>query len=93
MAGSEALVFVEYRDTHIYVDRAAARWPSAPEVSTSAGALADISGEEFYSLRTKHPSAGWIYRWQTPDTPQIVVVQASLRDGGKSIKVEVVAAD
>lgn len=90
VAGSEAFLFIEHKDTFVRPADGPGNWPGPPGVTTSAGTLSEVTGHEFLDLRMNHAGVDWIYNWQTPPTPQIVVIKAWYPDGGKSIKVEVV---
>ena len=93
-AGSAAIVFVVYESVSPYdtVDSWQEYGPDPPEVTTSAGSLSEVTGLQLYNLRMNHGGVHWFYNWQTPSTPQIVVIKAWYPDGGKSKKVEVLPA-
>lgn len=92
IAGSETFVFIEHEDTFVRPADGPGDRPGPPEVTTSAGTLSEVTGQEFFNLRMNHAGVDWVYSWQTPSTPQIVVIKAWYPDGGKSKKVEVLPA-
>ncbi|MBN2083227.1 hypothetical protein JW859_13595 [bacterium] len=92
-AGVEAIVYVEYVDTWIRSDDIPDDRPDPPDVSVSAGIIAPVTGERLLVLRSNLRNSGHVFSWQTPMSPQTVTIHASYPDGGKTIKVDVTAAE
>jgi len=91
-AGAEAILYVEYVDTWTRSDDIPDDRPDPPDVSASAGIIAPVTGERLLVLRSNLRNSGYVFSWQTPMSPQTVTIHASYPDGGKTIKVDVTAA-